>query len=86
MLDKVSLNGIIGAIPTTHIGEKTMAKTVAIGYQIIDNQTQLVRGTYKSASTARRKADKLDNEYGAVRYVVKTIWGERGETVETAEN
>lgn len=42
-------------------------------YQVIDRQTQEVKGTYKNRSTARNKADKLDNAYGAYRYCVKEI-------------
>lgn len=40
-------------------------------YQVIDLQTGKVVGTYKSRRMATRKADKLDLEYGAIRYAVK---------------
>ena len=43
-------------------------------YQIIDKKTgKTVGRTYKDRVKARRKADALDNEYGAYRYYVKTI-------------
>lgn len=42
-------------------------------YQIIDKQTGLTMGTYKNRKTARNKADKLDNQYGAYRYYVKEV-------------
>jgi len=37
-------------------------------YQVIDRQTGEVMGTYQTRSRADRRADKLDNEYGAYRY------------------
>ena len=42
-------------------------------YQVIDNQTQVVMGIYSSLKAAHRRADKLDMEYGAVRYVVRRV-------------
>jgi hypothetical protein len=42
-------------------------------YQVIDRQTGNVMGTYSSRTSASRKADKLDLEYGAIRYAVKAI-------------
>ena len=42
-------------------------------YQIIDKQTQQVKGTFKNRHTARNKADKLDNIYGGYRYYVKEV-------------
>lgn len=42
-------------------------------FQIIDKQTGLVVGKpYSSRSRARARADKLDNEYGAYRYYVRS--------------
>lgn len=40
-------------------------------YQIVDSQTGAVKGTYQTLSRARRRADKLDLEYGAIRYRVQ---------------
>ena len=38
-------------------------------YRIFDTQKQVyVGGIYKSGPMARRRADKLDNDYGAYRY------------------
>jgi hypothetical protein len=43
-------------------------------YHIIDSQTgKTVGRAYKDRTKARRKADALDNEYGAYRYYVKLI-------------
>lgn len=39
-------------------------------YQVIDTKTGNVIGIYKSRRMASRKADKLDLEYGAIRYTV----------------
>lgn len=40
-------------------------------YSVIDIRTGEIVGSYKSRKVASRKADKLDMEYGAVRYVVR---------------
>lgn len=40
-------------------------------YKVIDLQTNQVMGTYKVMRRAYRRADKLDLEYGAIRYYVK---------------
>ena len=42
-----------------------------MSYQVIDNKTSEVVGTYKTRKLARRRADKLDLEYGAIRYSVR---------------
>jgi hypothetical protein len=43
-------------------------------YQIIDTKTgRAVGRTYKDRIKARRKADMLDNEYGAHRYYVRPV-------------
>lgn len=43
-------------------------------YEIIDIQTKArVGGLIKSRSTASRKADRLDLEYGAIRYIVRPV-------------
>lgn len=38
-------------------------------YQVIDIQTREVIGTYSTAKRAYHRADKLDSEYGVVRYI-----------------
>lgn len=45
-------------------------------YELIDGQTGIVLKTYKSTQrvTARKRADKLDNIYGAYRYNVKPVF------------
>ena len=45
-------------------------------YELIDTKTQKVIATYSYAqrNRARNKRDKLDLEYGAVRYIVKPIF------------
>ena len=40
-------------------------------YSVVDKQTGLVVRKYKTRQGARRAADRLDNEYGAYRYVVR---------------
>ena len=42
-------------------------------YQVIDSQTQQVMGTFSSKTRAHHKADKLDLEYGAIRYFVRAV-------------
>lgn len=42
-------------------------------FQVIDSKTGDVVGTYGSRKAASRKADKLDLEYGAIRYAVKAV-------------
>lgn len=42
-------------------------------YQVIDNRTGQLVGTYSTAKRARRKADKLDLVYGAIRYSVRFV-------------
>lgn len=43
-------------------------------YDIIDIQTGTVIASRKKRLDATRLADKKDQEYGAVRYIVKPIW------------
>ena len=44
-------------------------------YRIIDGQTrQPMGGTYQNRSRATTRADKLDLEYGAVRYRVEPVY------------
>lgn len=47
-------------------------------YQIIDNQTKEIIGTYKTRKRATTRADKLDIKYGAIRYIVKPIFDQKG--------
>lgn len=42
-------------------------------YSVVDIMTGEVVGSYKNRKRASRKADKLDMEYGAVRYVVRML-------------
>jgi hypothetical protein len=37
-------------------------------YKVIDRKTGKVIGIYQTLKRAKRKIDKLDNEYGAYRY------------------
>lgn len=53
-------------------------------YQIIDNQTKRPVGKpYHSLSRAHHRADKLDLEYGAIRYIVRVTYP-TAETVKEA--
>ena len=47
-----------------------------IGYNLIDCKTGKVIQAYKAnqAAIARKRADKLDNEYGAYRYAAQPIF------------
>ena len=42
-------------------------------YNVIDRKTGMVMGTYGTSKGAHRKADSLDNDYGAHRYGVDKI-------------
>lgn len=42
-------------------------------FQVIDTQTKIVVGTYSTLRRATNKADKLDLQYGAIRYRVVSI-------------
>ena len=42
-------------------------------YQIIDRHTGRLVGTYTNKTRAYNRADKLDLEYGAVRYSVRRV-------------
>jgi len=45
-------------------------------YRIIDIQTQRqVGGLYQTRQRAQRRADRLDLEYGAIRYSVRLVEG-----------
>jgi hypothetical protein len=39
-------------------------------YHVIDNQTGAIKGTYQTNRRAHARADKLDLEYGSIRYRV----------------
>lgn len=54
-----------------------MTKPHIVRYDIIDIQTKRVVGTAKTSSGALRSADKRDNAYGAVRFIVKAIWSDQ---------
>lgn len=42
-------------------------------YQVIELGTERLIGEYKSLKRARNKANKLDIEYGAIKYFVKRV-------------
>lgn len=42
-------------------------------YQVIDRHTGTIVGTFKSKQAARNKRDRLDLQYGAVRYSVREV-------------
>ncbi len=45
-------------------------------YELVDNHTGAVIKSYPAdkARAARNRANKLDNQYGAVRYVVRMVF------------
>lgn len=45
-------------------------------YQVVDLQTKQVIGTYGNRKAASRRADKLDLQYGAIRYSVRVVWAD----------
>ena len=49
------------------------SQEVKMPYQVIDRKTGMVMGTYGTSKGAHRKADSLDNDYGAHRYGVDRI-------------
>lgn len=42
-------------------------------YQVIDILTKTVMSKHKTLRLAARKCDRLDREYGAVRYIYKYV-------------
>lgn len=42
-------------------------------YRLIDTRTGQVIRSYTDRKAARRRRDRLDAQYGAVRYVVKPV-------------
>jgi hypothetical protein len=56
------------------IGVLSSTFKVYMSYKIYDTRDKIyLLRTYKSFYRAKRQADKLDLEYGAVRYIV--MWG-----------
>jgi hypothetical protein len=47
---------------------------MASRYEVTDVQTQKVVAAYTNRDRAYNYADRRDNEYGAVRYVVRPVW------------
>lgn len=45
-------------------------------YDVVDVQTKKVAGSFKSRDRAYTFADRKDNAYGAVRYVVQPVWND----------
>lgn len=45
-----------------------------VRFEIVNKQTGEVVGKYLNRSRARRRADKLDLEYGAINYHVNTVF------------
>jgi hypothetical protein len=44
-------------------------------YEVVDVQNQQVVANYRNRDQAYRYADRRDAAYGAVRYVVRPVWG-----------
>lgn len=42
-------------------------------YEVIDSKTGNRMGIYKTLKSARRAANRLDNEYGSHRYSLRSI-------------
>ena len=42
-------------------------------YQILDIQTKKIVSKHATRVVAKRKADRMDMQYGAIRYVVKFV-------------
>ena len=76
-LDRKPIFTVVGLPPKKTPSQQQQAMHVGQAYseyEIIDNKTGLRVGTtYKGRVRARHRADKLDNEYGGVRYIVKPI-------------
>jgi len=73
---------VLGMMATTHrantgstderlqtMTDRKCAETVQ--YIVVEMHTGLTVGTYTSKKRARNRRDKLDTQYGAVRYTVK---------------
>ncbi len=69
----------VNEIIREHLQESAPApKREIIGYELKDNRTGAIVGKYGLAQgkRARTRADKLDLEYGAIRYSVRPIYKE----------
>ena len=55
----------------------TKEKQMATKYHLIDNQTKRLIKVFNNRAAASRKADKLDLEYGAIRYNVRPIFDDK---------
>ena len=49
-----------------------LIQVVGTHYHVIDTYTGYIVATYVSLKTARARADKLDAEYGLMRYLVRS--------------
>lgn len=45
-------------------------------YDLIDSRTSQVVGSFQSRNRAYAAADRRDNAFGAVRFIVRPIWSE----------
>lgn len=43
-------------------------------YDVVDSRTSEVVASYQNRNRAYNYADRRDNAYGAVRYVVRPVW------------
>lgn len=50
-----------------------MNATQTNGYAVVDARTNAQISTHATRKAAQTKADRLDRQYGAVRYIVKFI-------------
>jgi hypothetical protein len=46
---------------------------MTIKYHLIDNQTKRLIKVFNNRVSASRRADKLDLEYGAIRYTIRPV-------------
>jgi hypothetical protein len=60
---------MLGAEFLTEQGEARPA-----AYLVIDSRNGRTVGRYSDRRRARARADKLDLDYGAIRYRVRTLW------------
>lgn len=63
---RVVLESVFGFYITKERCEYTM-------FIVVDRKTGDKVGSYQSVKRARNKRDKLDNEYGGYRYVIKDL-------------
>jgi hypothetical protein len=62
--------------PTVDPGAPSSAPKKPTHYDIVDTHTKSVVGRAASLSRALRSVDKRDNEYGAVRYMHRPVYGD----------